>query len=103
MPFPSNIDEISSQGRRELAGTHFECESCTPLSGGNANFVFRGRLAKPLSNGTQFIIIKHGEGYVSSNPAIKLTTSRCVRAAAADASPQPSFGDRPGSITATLG
>jgi hypothetical protein len=78
MPLPENIDEISDQVRRELAGSEWECEALKPLSGGNANFVFRGQLAKPLADGTSAILIKHGEGYVSSNPSFKLTTSRCV-------------------------
>lgn len=71
-------DEIASQVKQELGQTAFACTSLTPLSGGNANFIFRGKLQKPLDDGTAEIAIKHGEGFVALSPALKLSTSRCV-------------------------
>lgn len=70
--------EIASQVKRELEPTAFACTSLTPLSGGNANFIFRGKLQKPLDDKTSEIAIKHGEGFVALSPALKLSTSRCV-------------------------
>ena len=71
-------DEIASQIRQELESTAFACASLTPLSGGNANFIFKGKLQEPLDDGTSEIVIKHGESFVALSPAIKLSTSRCV-------------------------
>ncbi|KAK0710694.1 kinase-like domain-containing protein [Lasiosphaeris hirsuta] len=78
MSVPTGSDDISSQVKDELRGTSFECDEVAVLTGGNANFVFRGHLAKPLPSGAEHVLIKHGEGYVSSNPSFKLPTSRCV-------------------------
>ncbi|KAH8783306.1 kinase-like domain-containing protein [Diaporthe sp. PMI_573] len=71
-------DEMASQVTQELGPTAFACTSLTPLSGGNANFIFRGKLQKPLDDGTAEIAIKHGEGFVALSPSIKLPTSRCI-------------------------
>lgn len=71
-------DEIASQITKELGQTAFACTSLTPLSGGHANFIFRGKLQKPLDDGTAEIAIKHGEGFVALSPGLKLSTSRCV-------------------------
>lgn len=71
-------DDIASQVTQELGQTAFACMSLTPLSGGNANFIFRGKLQRPLHDGTAEIAIKHGEGFVALSPSIKLPTSRCV-------------------------
>ena len=76
---PENIDEICARVRDELSGTDFDCSDLTPLSGGNANYVFRCRLAKPLEDGTSEVLVKHGEGYASGNLTFTLPTSRCVR------------------------
>ncbi|KAK3356715.1 kinase-like domain-containing protein [Lasiosphaeria hispida] len=78
MPVSPASDDIPSQVEDELRGTSFECDELSVLTGGNANFVFRGHLAKALPNGAHHVLIKHGEGYVSSNPSFKLPTSRCV-------------------------
>lgn len=78
MPFPDNIDEISSLIQAELADTSFQLQTLTPLAGGNANFVFLGKLVQPLQDGTHEILIKHGEAYVSSNRSFEIPTSRCV-------------------------
>jgi hypothetical protein len=70
--------DISTLVLQELSQTTYECSSLTPLSGGTANFVYRGILARPLQDGTKTIIIKHGEDYVASNRDFKLSTDRCV-------------------------
>lgn len=71
-------DEISYRVASELGPTRFACTSLAPLSGGTANFIFRGKLQKPLDDGTAEIVVKHGEGFVAQSPALKLSTSRCV-------------------------
>lgn len=74
-----NSDKFSEEILDELRGTKYACSSLTALSGGNANFIFRGVLQKPLEDGTTEVAIKHGQGYVASNPDFKITTDRCVR------------------------
>ncbi|CAI7622582.1 unnamed protein product [Penicillium glandicola] len=62
-------DEIAQQ----LSPTPFACSSLTRLSGGTANFVYRGILA---STG-QSIIIKHTKDHSASNPNFKIDVTRC--------------------------
>ncbi|KAK5654672.1 hypothetical protein OQA88_6995 [Cercophora sp. LCS_1] len=78
MSFPENIDEISSLIQAELADASFRVQTLTPLSGGNANFVFLGKLTQPLRDGTHEILVKHGEAYTSGNRSFEIPTSRCV-------------------------
>lgn len=68
-------DDIRDQIARQLSQTSFNCSSLVRLSGGTANFVYRGT---PFSSLADSIIIKHGEDYLASNPAFKLDTERCV-------------------------
>lgn len=69
---------IAEEIQKELGSTNFACSSLDPLSGGLANFVFKGRLAHPLPDGSQEVAVKHGEGYVAGMPDWKITTDRCV-------------------------
>lgn len=71
-------DKIASEIISELASTEYACSSLTPLSGGTANFLFRGTLQKPLEDGTAEVVIKHGEGFSASWPDLKLSQRRCV-------------------------
>ncbi|KAJ6109936.1 hypothetical protein N7486_002171 [Penicillium sp. IBT 16267x] len=66
-------DEIRDQIAQELSQTPFACSSLTRLSGGTANFVYRGT---PVSS-PDSIIIKHTKGYVASNLDFKLDPKRC--------------------------
>ena len=82
----SEISTISNLISKELSSTPYACSSLTRLSGGTANFVFRGVLAQPVApegdthdDATRVVIVKHGEGYVASNREFKLSTERCVR------------------------
>ena len=71
--------EISVQLQESLKEAPYACSSLQSLSGGTANFVYRGTLVRPLEDdGATTIIIKHSEPYVAQNPAFKLTTDRCV-------------------------
>ncbi|KAF7595174.1 hypothetical protein BBP40_007141 [Aspergillus hancockii] len=62
----------------ELSTTPYACSSIEKLSGGTANFVFRGTLLRPLSDGTTTVVIKHTEDYVASNRDFKLSAERCL-------------------------
>ncbi|KAL4926625.1 uncharacterized protein BDV17DRAFT_269181 [Aspergillus undulatus] len=63
---------------KELSGTLYACTSLTQLSGGTANFVYRGVLSQPLPDGTTTVIVKHAEDYLASNAGFKLSAKRCL-------------------------
>ncbi|KAK7966967.1 uncharacterized protein PG986_001244 [Apiospora aurea] len=69
--------EIQSQVLRSLEGTPFAATSLVPLSGGTANFIYLADLAQPLDDGVRRVRVKHGEGFLASNPGFQLSTSRC--------------------------
>ncbi|ROW12266.1 hypothetical protein VMCG_00388 [Cytospora schulzeri] len=69
--------EIASRITQELASTKFACSTLVPLSGGTANFIFKGILVNPFENGTVDVVMKHGEGFVAQHPVLKLSTLRC--------------------------
>jgi len=71
-------DETMLQVRKALEGGPYACTSLVKLSGGTANFVYRGNLVVPFEDGTKTIVIKHTEDYVAQHPAFKLTPERCV-------------------------
>jgi len=58
-----------------LSKTPYACSKLTRLSGGNANFTYRGYL---LDRPDETIIIKHAEDYVARNPEWKLDIERAV-------------------------
>ncbi|KNG81449.1 hypothetical protein ANOM_009573 [Aspergillus nomiae NRRL 13137] len=62
----------------ELSTTPYACSSVEQLSGGTANFVFRGTLLQPLPDGTTTVVVKHTEDYVASNREFKLSAARCL-------------------------
>lgn len=70
--------EIKDAVAKDLSSTPFACSSLTQLSGGTANFLYRGVLSQPLSDGTSTIIVKHAEDYLASNADFKLSAERCV-------------------------
>ena len=73
---PTN--EILNRVDESLKGGPYECIPLEKLSGGTANFVYRGILKTPLKDGTKSVVIKHTEEYVASNKNFKLTSTRCV-------------------------
>src|SRR5262245_60214427 len=62
----------------QLSQTSYACSSMEILSGGTANFLFRGVLAHPLPDGTKTVVVKHSKEYVSANRHFQLDISRCV-------------------------
>lgn len=70
------MDEIREEIFQELLQTQFACSSLVRLSGGTANFVYRGQLASTNDS----IIIKHTKDYLASNASFKLHITRCVSA-----------------------
>jgi len=78
MALPANIDEVKEKVLADLNSTPYACSSLTALSGGNANFIFRGSLKQKLPDGTPEVVIKHGEPYVAMSKNFEIPTSRCV-------------------------
>jgi hypothetical protein len=71
-------DEISQRVQESLKDSPYVCTSLVKLSGGTANFVYRGTLATPLEDGASTIVIKHTEAYLASGGDFKLPIDRCV-------------------------
>lgn len=69
---------ISLKIKNELAETSYACSSLEPLSGGTANFLFRGYLVGLSPSRSQTIIVKHTKEFVSVNRDFQLDVSRCV-------------------------
>ena len=67
-------DETRDEIAQQLSPTPFACSSLTRLSGGTANFVYRGT----LSSTGQSIVIKHTKDHSASNPDFKIDVTRCV-------------------------
>jgi hypothetical protein len=67
----------------QLAQTPYACSALTKLSGGTANFLYRGVLLKPVEEGTntkaaQTVVIKRSTKYAAINRDFPLDITRCV-------------------------
>lgn len=71
--------EIESKVRAGLRGTPFAPKELTRLDGGSVNWIYRARLLQPLDDGTDEVVVKHGELYMSTKPDFALNFIRCVR------------------------
>ena len=71
-------EQFGIEVAKELSQTRYACSSLSLLSGGTANFLFRGILAQPLQDGRKTVIIKHSKEFVSANRNFHLDVSRCV-------------------------
>lgn len=82
---PPNEEEgktFVQQILNELAHTAYACSDLTKLSGGTANFLYRGTLLKPLKDAdtkaAQTVVIKHSTSYVAVNRNFPLDVTRCL-------------------------
>ncbi|KAH8688787.1 kinase-like domain-containing protein [Talaromyces proteolyticus] len=71
-------DQLALELTRALSHTPYICSSLTHLSGGTANFLFRGILTHPLADGTQTVVVKHSKEFVAVNRNFSLEVSRCL-------------------------
>ncbi|KAK2668660.1 Ecdysteroid kinase-like [Fusarium oxysporum f. sp. vasinfectum] len=67
---------------QQLKDTPFACSSLTRLSGGSANYVYRGILLDVIPTGDEFwnvksVIVKYSLGHIPGNAGFKLDLSRC--------------------------
>ncbi|KAH6624462.1 kinase-like domain-containing protein [Chaetomium sp. MPI-SDFR-AT-0129] len=77
MTTTAQVEKLTEQVLDELSTTEYACSSLKTLSGGSANFIYKGTLIKPLSDGTKEIAVKHGEEFIASFPQYKIPLSRC--------------------------
>ncbi|TVY83243.1 4-hydroxytryptamine kinase psiK [Lachnellula suecica] len=70
-------DEMLREVQASLENSQYACTSLTKLTGGTANFVYRGSLVQPLQDGNETVVIKHTEPYSASNTSFKLSSTRC--------------------------
>ncbi|KAH7411542.1 kinase-like domain-containing protein [Phaeosphaeria sp. MPI-PUGE-AT-0046c] len=68
---------IGLELKDQLWGTPYACTSLTIVSGGTANFLYRGVLAQTLPDGERTIVVKHAREFVSANRGFALDVSRC--------------------------
>lgn len=61
-----------------LAPTPYACTALARLSGGTANFVYRGTLRHALPDGTETVILKHAEEFLAGWREFRLPADRCV-------------------------
>lgn len=73
-------DPVANDILTALKDTPFACSKLDRLSGGHANWTYRGHLVNALENGQNSVVIKHAEGYIPSNPDYKLDVGRAVSA-----------------------
>lgn len=79
-------EEFSVQKLLEqLSQTRYACSRLTKLSGGTANFLYRGSLLQPLDSQDgatneviSTVVIKHSEGFVPGHRDFLLDVTRCV-------------------------
>jgi hypothetical protein len=72
------IECLSLSIIHQLSQTPYACTSLKMLSGGTANFLFRGSLMESLPHGRKTVVVKHSKEFVSANRDFKLNISRCV-------------------------
>jgi len=64
--------------RAYITGSPWTSTEIMPLSGGNANYIFRLRLATPF-RGRETVVLKHAKPYVKSMKDVHLMQERQVR------------------------
>lgn len=69
---------IAAKVLEDLKGGPYACTSLIRLSGGTANFTYRGTLTSPLPDKASTIIIKHAEPYIAINASWNLDVIRSV-------------------------
>lgn len=79
----TDMNALPTHILKELAATAYACTGLTQLSGGTANFVFRGDLAQALesedgSQAKKTVIVKNSEDFLPGNRAFAIDVSRCV-------------------------
>lgn len=89
-------DPIAAKVLEDLKAGPYSCTTLIRLSGGSANFTYRGTLTSPLPDKTSTVIIKHAEPYIAINTSWKFDVIRSVP-------PSPTlFFNMPTDISSTM-
>jgi len=78
MSFDEASSRVADDTLKELAETQYACSRLDVLSGGTANYVFKGALKKPLPDGAETVIVKHTKPYLASATFYQLPPDRGV-------------------------
>lgn len=73
----ATLKDTIAQIEETLKDGPHACRELERLSGGTANYVFRGTLQKPSSDGPHTVIVKYTPPYVANFPSFALTDTRC--------------------------
>jgi hypothetical protein len=72
------LNETAQRVLASLESSPYACQTLDRLTGGTANFVYRGTLVTPLADGSKTVVIKHSEEYSATNRNFKISRTRCV-------------------------
>jgi 5-methylthioribose kinase len=75
---PKSDDPLENSILEALRPTRWKLSRLERISGGNANFTYRGTLKKPDKDSYDTIIIKHAEPFVALNQEWKIDVGRSV-------------------------
>ncbi|KAK8083536.1 hypothetical protein PG996_002317 [Apiospora saccharicola] len=68
---------LARRVRDQLTLTPYAVSSLTKLSGGTANFLYRGTLLQPLAGSTKTVVVKRSKDFVATNRDFPLDITRC--------------------------
>jgi hypothetical protein len=75
----STNPDIDCKVQKALEGTKFRVSKLENITGGSVNWIYKAKLVRPLDNGEEEVLVKHGEPYMASKPEFALPPLRCVR------------------------
>ncbi|EMT72748.1 kinase-like domain-containing protein [Fusarium oxysporum II5] len=72
----STHPDIDSRVQKALVGTKFQVSKLEKITGGSVNWIYKAELVRPLYNGEEEVLVKHGEPYMASKPEFALPALR---------------------------
>ncbi|KAK7594810.1 hypothetical protein V3481_005810 [Fusarium oxysporum f. sp. vasinfectum] len=93
----STHPDIDSKVQKALEGTKFQVSKLEKITGGSVNWIYKAELVRPLYNGEEEVLVKHGEPYMASKPEFALPALRSTIEIESlkILSPVSSFGNQP--------
>ncbi|KAF5265472.1 hypothetical protein FOXYS1_3696 [Fusarium oxysporum] len=75
----STHPDFDSKVQKALEGTKFQVSKLEKITGGSVNWIYKAELVRPLYNGEEEVLVKHGEPYMASKPEFALPALRNYR------------------------
>ncbi|EWZ45930.1 kinase-like domain-containing protein [Fusarium oxysporum Fo47] len=72
----STHPDFDSKVQKALKGTKFQVSKLEKITGGSVNWIYKAELVRPLYNGEEEVLVKHGEPYMASKPEFALPALR---------------------------